>query len=473
MTEVDPKTCPHSVLFNNICVNCGAVVHGSYQRADPNNSMITISEEEAKKNNEDIEKYLVEHKKLALVIDLDKTLIDTAVVRSHEEGEQLMASDPSTPKEDFIFFQTNEMFVVRLRPHVREFLRDIAPFFRMQIYTLAQTSYADKILRVLDPNNEYFHRRIFSRVAEVDQQLIRQRKMNPHDSIRLEKDIKLLFPYSDRFVLVLDDTPGVWYCDRSDPSVPQQERKIFKGLVQLKPFVYFNQPNPRAPATILQQGPDDDILIQMKDVLIDVRNRFYADYDPEESHVLISLSNRKMLTFDKMYFLFTNIVEDDREDLTKRAEEFGAVVLDTFQPYLTHILVGSGGTNEEIQKALDYEGIYVIHIQWFIQSSLQYCRIDENKFKLTGIPCPTDGELEREDPPEEDDFSDDLDKLFDETEDQNEENANEQKEENEDNQQKPKVLTMEDLKNDPNWLDKIEAMGDDDLSEDSSDEAHK
>ena len=471
MTEVDPKTCPHSVLFNNICVNCGAVVHGNYQRADPTNSMITISEEEARKNNEEIEKYLIEHQKLALVIDLDKTLIDTAVVHSQEEAEKLVESDPTAPKEDFLIFHTNEMFVVRLRPHVREFLRDIAPYFRMQIYTLAQTSYADKILRVLDPKNEYFHRRIFSRVAEVDQQLLRQRRMNPHDVIRLEKDIKLLFPYSDRFVLVLDDTPGVWYCDRADPSQPQQERKIFKGLVQLKPFIYFNQPNPRVQATIIKQGSDDDILIQMKDVLIDVRNRFYSDFDPEQSHVLISLANRKMLTFDGMYFLFTNIREEEREDLARRAEEFGAVVIDSFQPYVTHILVGSGGTNEDIKKALDYDGIFVIQIDWFIESSLQYCRIDENKYKLIGIPCPTDGELERDDPPEQDDITDDLDQLFDEeTEDQKPSaDVDEQQNETADNEQpKPKVLTMDDIKNDPNWLDKIEAMGDEDLSDDSS-----
>ena len=462
MSEVNPETCPHSVLFNNICVSCGAVVKGSYQRADPNNSMITISNEEAKKNNEEIEEYLIANKMLALVIDLDKTLIDAAIVRSKEEAEKLMAQDPTTPKNDFLFFKTNEMFVIRLRPHVREFLRDIAPYFRMQIYTLAQTSYADKILHALDPTNEYFHRRIFSRVAEVDQQISREKRMNPLSPIRLEKDIKLLFPYSDRFVLVLDDTPGVWYCDRPDPTVAPNERKIFKGLVQIKPFIYFNQPNPHVPATIFKQGPDDDILIQMKDLLIDVRNRFYADFDPVESHVLISLSNRKMLTFDGMYFMFTNINENDREELTKRAEEFGATVLDTFEPYVTHILVGYPGVNDVIQKAMEYNGIYIISIEWFQQSSIQYCRIEESKYKLTAIQCPTDGPLDREDPPNDDAISEDLEKMF----------EDEVKEEDDDNEgndvkQDVKVLTMEDLKNDPNWLDKLEAMGDDDLSSDS------
>ena len=448
------KTCPHSVLFGNICVKCGAVVDKKYEiRADPNSSMVTVSTEEAKRESEELEKYLISKKKLCLVIDLDKTLIDTATVHSQEEVDQIIASDTTCSKNDFIFLK-RQMLLVRVRPYVKNFLHDISPYFRMQIYTLAAPDYANQILHVIDPTNEFFGRRIFSRSLEDDQEMAKQRRLNPGKEILYEKDIKKLFPFSDRFVLVLDDTPGVWYCDKQDPFFPSNERKIFKGLVQIKPFEYFNQPIPRAVATITKNGSDDDILIQMKDVLIDVHHRFYENFDPEESHVLISLKDRKSITFDSMYFLFDRVKDLDK--CSKEAEEFGATVLDSFEPYVTHIIVGSGGTNDVIAKAMEYNGIYVVTIDWFVQSRLQFCRIEESKYKLVGIPCPTEGDIEREAPPTEEIL--DIDSLFGDDDDKNE-----QQEAHEE-----KIISYDDISKDPDWLKKIEEMPDDD--DDNDDE---
>jgi FCP1-like phosphatase family protein len=434
--------CEHSILFYTICVNCGEVLDKPYEnRLDPDETTLTVSFEEIRRRNLNLEKELIREKKLALVIDLDKTLIDTTTVFSLEDADNLIALDKHAKRSDFVVFQLDDtIFVVRLRNNVRAFLHEISPFFRLQIYTGSQANYARRILKEIDPDASLFGNRIWS--------ITKEEKKRYQLENKYEKNIKNLFPVSDRLVLVLDDTPSVWYTDEGNT--------IFKGLIQIKPYHYFIQPGLIAPATIAQESLHDNTLMQMKSVLLSVHELFYATFNESESHVLISLAEEKAAVFDRLHFLFVGCWEDgdthSKEFYTLKAEEFGANVLDSFAPYITHIIVGGKGPDEQCVQALNYNGIYIVSYYWFEQSYLLFAREDEEQYALQGYPQPTCGMLSRDEPPNiivyDFDVSD-FDQLL---------------ESDDEKDSIPSIIALEDIKKDAGLLDTFMIFESDDLS---------
>lgn len=446
------EECKHSVVINYSCVQCGkpmdqTYLDKNYVRADPNSSVVMISFEEARNRNLQEEQRLIDAKKLSLVIDLDKTLIDTTEVRDHSEVEAIKKLDPHATEDDFFEFNMNQNLLIRYRPHVREFLASIAPYFDLQIYTLALPSYAHAILSKIDPDDKLFKNRIFSRTAE-DFAMLREEAMRNRTDIVHKKNIKKLFPYSDKLVLVLDDSPEVWYCD---------DNKLFKGLVQIKRYSYFTRQGPNFPPTVNPDYVEDDILIQMRSVLIEVHDLFYKNYDPEQSHVIMTLHQRKAQVFEGKTFYFSSLSDADARSFTYLAEEFGALVVDSFTPYTTHIIVGEGGADEEVQKALKYNGVYVIYLKWLFECFIQYARLEESTYAAVGIPCPTDGPDELQEQPEAEVSSGDFDFGMDEAEDK-EPSRNVQR------------LTYDDIKDDPDWMTKIMEIETDSEAENEEEE---
>lgn len=429
------EPCQHRRLFGNICIDCNKIIYGAQSRSidDP---LAPLTEEQGISDNKTVEKNMLEMKKLALVIDLDKTLIDTLVIRNREEGLEVIKKSGVDPSE-FLIFSLNQMFLIRYRPHVREFLAAIAPLYRLQLYTLAEKGYAKRILKVIDPNNEYFHQRIYTRV-------------DGDDGTKVAKNIKRIFPYSDKLVLVLDDNPDVWR---------EEDGFVFKGLVQLEPFSYFE--SPKLPTNFFQTANSDTTLLEMQRVLEEVHRRFYDDFDPEESHVLITLADVKMSLYQGLCFIFVGCWEngDDKtmDIYHRKAEEFGALVVTEFVPYVTHVIIGQLGPGPACDEAIKYNGIHIVQRSWFILTHLNYKLFPEEEYGVGGYPITTDGDLEREDLPTTEEI--DIDDMF------------LSEGENEGENSKPEKVTYDELANDPNWLSKLDDIPSD-AEEDNEEEDH-
>jgi RNA polymerase II subunit A small phosphatase-like protein len=90
------------------------------------------------------------HKK-CLVLDLDETLVHS--------------SFRAVPSADFILpVQVDSVLhsvYVAKRPGVDEFLRDMARHFEIVVYTASLNKYADPLLDLLDPTNEWISHRLF------------------------------------------------------------------------------------------------------------------------------------------------------------------------------------------------------------------------------------------------------------------------------------------------------------------------
>jgi FCP1-like phosphatase family protein len=157
---------------------------------------ISVSQDLALRQNEATFAHLFEARKLALILDLDKTLIDTICVSSSADADRLIGDD-SDHADDFLFFTLDHLnYLVRLRPFVREFLQFLAPRYFLHISTLSRRLYALRVLERLDPENIYFPSRLLCRDDNAGQPT--------------QKTVASFFPADDRMVVVLDDTPLVW-----------------------------------------------------------------------------------------------------------------------------------------------------------------------------------------------------------------------------------------------------------------------
>lgn len=102
--------------------------------------------------------------------------------------------------DDTFFFYLpgmhTQQHVVKLRPGLNAFLRELSALYDLFIYTHGTRLYAEQIAQIIDPDGSFFQHRIVARTDTPDM---------------VHKSLKLLFPSSDdSMILVLDDRIDVW-----------------------------------------------------------------------------------------------------------------------------------------------------------------------------------------------------------------------------------------------------------------------
>lgn len=88
---------------------------------------------------------------ITLVLDLDETLVHCTV-------EPIPDADLTFPVD---FHGTLYQVHVRLRPHLFTFLDRIQDKFEVIVFTASQKVYANELLNRIDPENKYFHHRLY------------------------------------------------------------------------------------------------------------------------------------------------------------------------------------------------------------------------------------------------------------------------------------------------------------------------
>lgn len=88
---------------------------------------------------------------ITLALDLDETLVHCSV----------QPIDNAELTFNVNFNGLDYEVYVRTRPHLEHFLRTVSQWFEIIIFTASQKVYADKLLNILDPKNEYIQHRVF------------------------------------------------------------------------------------------------------------------------------------------------------------------------------------------------------------------------------------------------------------------------------------------------------------------------
>jgi RNA polymerase II subunit A-like phosphatase len=106
----------------------------------------------------------LKRKKLSLVVDLDQTVLHATVDPHLERWIQ----DPNSPEalRDVKPLQLSDSpftYYIKFRPGWKNFFDQAAHLFELHIYTMGSRSYANEIVKLIDPDRVYFSDRIISR----------------------------------------------------------------------------------------------------------------------------------------------------------------------------------------------------------------------------------------------------------------------------------------------------------------------
>jgi RNA polymerase II subunit A-like phosphatase len=214
------EACPHSVQFAGLCGMCGkdmtevswASASVDADRAKINmihdQTHLTVSQDEASKAEEQLQRRLLKNRKLSLVVDLDQTIIHACIEPTVGEWQR----DPNSPnyeavkdvrsfqlKDDVRGLGSGYWYYIKMRPGLAEFLEKVSEMYELHVYTMGTRAYAVNIAKIVDPKKKLFGDRIISR---------------DENGNVTAKSLARLFPQSTHMVVIIDDRSDVWPMNR-------------------------------------------------------------------------------------------------------------------------------------------------------------------------------------------------------------------------------------------------------------------
>mmetsp|Transcript_19100 Transcript_19100/g.34745 ORF Transcript_19100/g.34745 Transcript_19100/m.34745 type:complete len:475 (-) Transcript_19100:1391-2815(-) len=340
------EQCSHEVTFGGMCANCGlsdediaAELHEQIECAVAS-SGLKLDEEVARGVERSKREQLLRARKLILVLDLDHTLLHTVPMM------------PDPPEGANVINVEGTNLLTKLRPHLDLFLKALKDNYELYVYTMGSRTYASAICDLLDPQEEYFAGRIFSK----------------DDAVRGLKSLKKLLPFDDCMAIILDDTADVW---QNSPNLVIAER-----------FVYFS--NDTNELEKLYTGDNDVLLYFMQQLLTQVHNEFFRS-EAGDVKDIIARQKRSILSGCRILFSGLIPLETAPEASTfwRLAEDCGAECTTELDQRVTHVVAGRPGTNK-VRKAMK-KGIRVVHFTWMLLSaSFWYC-LPEAGFDLSRV----------------------------------------------------------------------------------------
>ncbi|KAF2753607.1 hypothetical protein EJ05DRAFT_165705 [Pseudovirgaria hyperparasitica] len=214
LVEID-EPCQHEVQFGGLCANCGKdmtdidyntsirdserapimKVHG--------HTALTISQQEARRLEQDDKRRLLTSRKLNMVVDLDQTIIHATVDPTVAEWQR----DPNNPNYDAVkdvqAFQLIDdgpggngcWYYIKMRPGLQKFLEEMSKLYELHIYTMGTRAYAHNVAKIVDPDRKIFGDRVLTR--------------DENGSLD-RKSLARIFPVSTKMVVIIDDRADVW-----------------------------------------------------------------------------------------------------------------------------------------------------------------------------------------------------------------------------------------------------------------------
>ena len=275
--------CTHPVIFSGLCADCGQAINENDEKDPeieeinshpskvliPNLPTLKVKESIAQDLANKDKLRLQNMRKLVLLCDLDHTLIHTT-----STSENLQEFDDKTMQK-FKFKETKTWHVTKFRPGLEKFLREMSGLYEMQIATLGIRPYAEKISRLIDPEQKYFNdSKMLSRCDILDS----NGKIKGNNAFHKANNLKHLFPCGIDMVVIIDDRTDVWKMKGNVIHVPKYN--YWKDVGDI------NDPNAKARGDRI--GPfrdkipekdDDDYLGILGQILKDIHSKYYWSFD--------------------------------------------------------------------------------------------------------------------------------------------------------------------------------------------------
>ncbi|KAL5707503.1 protein-serine/threonine phosphatase [Ranunculus cassubicifolius] len=215
--------------------------------------------------------------KLCLVLDLDNTLLHSVAKDALFPKEKYLKSQPPS---DSLF--KSKFMITKLRPYVGKFLEEVSSMYELYVYTMSKRSYAEDMVKILDPGKRYFGTRVISR----------------DESTRKEKkDLGLVQAPKNR-VIILDDRKDVWDKDK-------------ENLIVIDRYDYFVESRPSTKQHVMSfaelkkdESETDGALARVLEVLRQVHQAFFSSEEDDNKKDVRELlkthyHNKELLSVSK------------------------------------------------------------------------------------------------------------------------------------------------------------------------------
>ena len=157
-----------------------------------------------------------------LVLDLDETLVYTTQLNSTKIEEDIV--------DNFVAQFDDEIYVIKKRPHLDEFLEEAKKYFKISIWTAGEEEYANTVVSEIfdDIELEFVYSRKNCKI-EIDLETKQIKKIRkPISTIMSENKY-----FNEKNILIVDDNPTIfednsgnalcipsWKGDRNDKMLP-------------------------------------------------------------------------------------------------------------------------------------------------------------------------------------------------------------------------------------------------------------
>ena len=331
-------------------------------------------------------------KKLALVLDLDMTLVHALQESSFTEkfessllgfvdftpatavATDLVPDDPQI----FKLLLDDVPYILKLRPGIRTFLREIAPFYELNIFTKATRPYLHFLMTSLDPD-----RQIFATSISRD------------DAPDLDLDTKVLNLVSERplsEVIIFDDRQSVW---RDCPD----------NVIRAEPYIFLEKKMGSLAAAINNQtfvceDPDRQLLY-----IANVLKQVHLEYSRSRGKLDVReiLKNIRQKTLQGCLLMFSGVPKDELPALQQIVAQYGGQVSQEEddltgegEPRITHLLVNGGGkfNTKKVYDAKRYQGkVKVVHGSWLNLACSTWTKPKEELFDLSLFSYDAEGRI--------------------------------------------------------------------------------
>ena len=271
------QKCKHEMFYGNLCVKC------EYKKTEQDEKFIKsygftknnfyLSKEKAESlEKAQVEDYLTA-KKLILLLDLDNTILHCCSVPITSEQIKYLDQTYNSyiakiPIKNSFNRNKYEPILIKFRPYLRTFLKNLKNKFEVFVYTQATEEYATGIIQYINKN---FQEDILSTGRMIPRTL-------DENGITKNKSIKNVFPTQEKMVLIIDDNMEVWKENGSN-LLCIYPYKFFseKERATNKLFFFNNQEKTPTNESFLKVDYDN-VLFCMTNLLLNIHRKFYDYY---------------------------------------------------------------------------------------------------------------------------------------------------------------------------------------------------
>ena len=421
------ELCKHPAIFNQLCVVCGETVrneepltenilkHSTSSLTFTHGLQLQLSKEEAERVQNNKILSLRQQKKLALVLDLDHTLLHatpspgnakpppSVLVNGvyHLPIEEVPSHNSFSDMNQAVDSKSKIIIkhhIVKLRPHVEDFLSKANEIAQLSIYTAGTRKYAEAVVKILDPSGKYFGGRIVSRSDIL-----------PNEKGGIEKSLENIFLNDASMAVIIDDTENVWKGDQNSNLLLVKPFRYFQGspevnnnpgqsggMVSVGPIIKLSGDR----SGMIHSSPDainscdyDDQLLRCLDIVKKIHSTFFTlvrepgTKNPAVGNIISKMKKEILhgcvVTFS--YLIPKNETSPETHPLWQLAVMLGAQVTLDVCARTTHLITTQTQTGK-VLECVNRGNIWILHPDWLLYCRWSLSKAYESTFLLVSLP---------------------------------------------------------------------------------------